>query len=35
MTDKYEPTAPWNEEFMRILADIAYSLRILSGREEE
>ena len=33
MSDRYEPTAPWNDEFMEIMADIAYSLRILSGRE--
>lgn len=35
MSERYEPTAPWNEEFMQLLSDIALSLRIIARREEE
>lgn len=35
MAEEYEPTAPWNERFMNLIADIAYSLRLLSGRDED
>jgi len=35
MSERYEPTAPWNEAFMTILEDIALSLRIIARREEE
>lgn len=34
MTDKYEPTAPWNEEFLWILERIASALERLAGVEE-
>ena len=36
MTDKYEETAPWNEEFLMLLDNIgAYLLRIARALEKE
>ena len=33
MTDKYEETAPWNEEFLWIIERIATALEKLAGIE--